>query len=264
LQSYTADPGALDIDITGAGFAPAESIAVYVSRRGAPARAELRADGSGRVLGTIPLHIAPLAAGPLQFVALGEQSHRKAIATFIVLPYVPVLHLEPAAAPPGGTIRVSGRGFAPNEAVRVRVNGRVVRQTRADAGGGLQLQPGYSIPFTAPAGRFTLTVVGELSGHSAVQRGYVLPLRPWVTASAYVVHTGERVQFDAHGFAPDEIVKVYAQRGEVGQSNAPTDGQGNAGGIGPVPVPTTTDAPAFLFVGARSGASTTVRLTRVR
>lgn len=261
LQSDAATPGALDIGIAGAGFAPAEAIEVRVSGHGGTARANLHADRSGRVFGTVQLRIAPIAAGPLQLVALGEQSHREATATFSVVPYVPVLSLTPYAAPPGGSIDVYGRGFAPHEAVRLSANGRFVAWAHADTSGALHLHPGYTIPSTARAGRLTFTATGELSKQSALQRAYVLPLRPWARASAYVVHAGDRVQFDVHGFAPGEIVKVYAGRRYVGQSSGPTDGRGNAGGLGPFAVRSGSQAPTFTFIGVRSRASTMVTVT---
>jgi hypothetical protein len=65
----------------------------------------------------------------------------------------------------------------------------------------------------------------------------VVPLRPWATASAYVVHAGDHVQFDVHGFALGEFVEAYRGSTYVGHSNGPTDGRGDADGLGPFTIP---------------------------
>jgi hypothetical protein len=91
----------------------------------------------------------------------------------------------------------------------------------------------------------------------------VLALRPWATASTYAVRVGDHVQFDAHGFAAVEPVKIYLGDSYVGQSNGPTDGEGNVGGLGPFTVPPNDPQPRYALVGARSGARAEVTLTVV-
>jgi hypothetical protein len=261
LQTYVAIPGALDIGIAGAGFAPREGIDLRVSGSGGTATAALQADSAGRVAGAVHLHIAPSASGPLHLVATGRQSGRTASATFSVVPYTPVLSLAPYAAPPGGAIDISGQGFAPHATVRLTVDNRVLAVTHAGADGSWQLRPGYIVPYTQRAGRLTLMATDELRKQSAVQHLDVLRLRPWATASTYVVHPGDRVRFDAHGFAVGEFVEAYRGSTYVSHSNRPTDKGGNATGLGPYTVPSRNPRPTYLFVSARSGARTLVTLT---
>jgi hypothetical protein len=261
LQTYVATPGALDVGVTGAGFAPREGIDLRVSGPGGTDTASLQADSAGRVTGTVHLHIAPSAAGTLHLVATGRQSRHTASATFSVVPYTPVLSLAPYAAPPGGAIDVYGQGFAPHATVRLTVDNRSLAVTHAGADGSWQLRPGYTVPYSQRAGRLTLMATDELSRQSAVQHLDVLRLRPWATASTYVVHAGDRVRFDAHGFAIGEFVEAYRGSTYVGHSNGPTDKGGNATGLGPFTVPTGNPRPTYLFVGARSGARTLVTLT---
>ena len=261
LEAYAAAPGALDIGIAGGGFARREMLDVRVTGPGGKATASLQADGAGHVAGTVHLQIAPGASGPLHLVATGRQSRRTASATFSVVPYVPVLRLVPYVTPPGGAIDIYGQGFAPHAAVRLTVDSTFLALTHTGADGSWQLHPGYTVPYSQRAGRLTLMATDELSKQSAVQHLDVLPLRPWATASAYMVHAGDQVQFDVHGFAIGEFVEVYSGSTYVGHSNGPTDKGGNAGGLGPFTVPAGSTRPTYILVGARSGARTMVRLT---
>src|SRR5256885_47690 len=83
-----------------------------------------------------------------------------------------------------------------------------VARTRADADGAIRLHVAYTVPYHARPGFVHLSVIGERSQRPAEQRLYVVPLQPWATASAYVVHPGDRVRFDVYGFAAREAVEV--------------------------------------------------------
>jgi hypothetical protein len=145
--------------------------------------------------------------------------------------------------------------------VRLTVDNTFLALTYTGADGSWQLHPGYAVPHRQRAGRLTLMATDKLSKQSAMQHLDVLPLQPWATASAYRVHAGDRVQFDLHGFAIGEFVEAYNGSTYVGHSNGPTDKGGNAGDLGPFTVPAGSPRPTYLFVGARSGARTVVRLT---
>jgi hypothetical protein len=160
-------------------------------------------------------------------------------------------------------VAVSAQGFAPQEDVRLRAGDTVLATVRATADGALQVPAVYTVPFTASAGRLPLTATGVSSGLTAGQYLDVLSVHPWVTAATYAVHRGDHVAFDAHGFAAREVVTVYSGAVLVGQSTAPTDEEGQAGGIGPLAVPAGAAHPTYTFVGTRSGAQATVTLTVV-
>src|SRR2546429_1987283 len=118
----------------------------------------------------------------------------KATATMSAAYYVPIISLEPYAARPGQSVEVQGHGFAPDEAVRLIVRRASVARTRADADGAIRLHVAYTVPYHAHPGFVRFSVIGERSQRAAEQRLYVVPLRPWATASAYVVHPGDRVR----------------------------------------------------------------------
>jgi hypothetical protein len=262
-DSNTVAAAGLDSTVTGGGFAPGERVDLRVKEDGATVTATLQADSMGRVAGTIRLRRTGATPGLLHLLATGRQSHRTATITVGVLPYVPVIYLAPYAARPGQAVAVAGQGFAPQETVRLRVGSTLLATVRAGADGALQLGAVFTVPFTAPAGRLTITATGETSRHPAGQSLDVLPLHPWVTAATYVVHSGDHVTFDAHEFAAGEVVAVYSGTTRLGQSTGPTDEEGRTVGIGPLAVPAGATHPMYTFVGTRSGARATVTLTVV-
>jgi hypothetical protein len=199
----------------------------------------------------------------LRLLATGEHSGLQATATISVVPYVATLSLAPYAALPGQPVDVSGQGYPPNVPVRLEVGGTLIQRVHTDGGGNLQIHAAFTVPYSTSAGRLEVTATST-SGHAgATQNLDVLALRPWATAATYAVHVGDHVQFDAHGFAAGEPVKVYLGDRYVGQSTGPSDGQGNAGGLGPFTVPSNDPQPGYALVGARSGAGVEVTLTVV-
>lgn len=263
LDINAAVPGSRTVPLHGGGFTSGETVDVRVDGGGSSTHAKLTADAEGGLDGSVPLQIAPGDGGTLHLLATGERSGLQATATIGVVPYVAMLSLVPYAAVPGQSVDVSGQGYPPNVPVRLQVGGKVIQTVRTDGGGNLQIHAAFTVPYTAAAGRLLITATST-SGHiGAWQNLDVLALKPWAIASTYAVRVGDRVQFDAHGFAAGEPVKVYVGDSYVGQSNGPTDGQGNAGGLGPFTVPSNDPQPTYAFVGARSGARVDVTLSVV-
>jgi hypothetical protein len=179
------------------------------------------------------------------------------------VPYTATLSLAPYAVLPGQSVDVSGQGYPPNAQVRLEVGGTVVQTVRADGGGTLQVHAAFTVPYTSGAAHLQVVATSSVGHTGATQTLDVLALQPWARASAYAVHAGDHVQFDAHGFAAGEPVKVYLGESYIGQSTSPTDGQGNVGGIGPFTVLPNDPQPTYALVGARSGARVEVSLTVV-
>lgn len=264
LGSYSTGPGTLEVSVQGGGFAPRESIDLSLQGSGGIAAASLQADSAGRVSGSARLHVTASAPATLHLVATGQQSNRRAMATIGVVPFVPVVSLSTYAAILGEAVDVSARGFAPNEAVQLAVDTRPIVLTRTGADGSLQVRSAYTVPYGARPGLLWLTASGLSSRRVAWQRLSIQPLRPWATASSYVVHAGDHIQFDAHGFADGEGLAVYDGSAYLGHSTGPTDRQGNIGGLGPFVVPSGNAHPTYTLIGARSGARVAVALTEVR
>jgi hypothetical protein len=160
-------------------------------------------------------------------------------------------------------VDVSGQGYPPNALVRLEVGGIFIKTVRTDAGGTLQVPAAFRVPYKSAAGHLDVVASSRVGHMATTQTLDVLALQPWAIASAYAVHVGDHVQFDAHGFAAGELVKVYLGGSYLGQSTSPTDGQGNVAGIGPFTVSLGDSQPSYTLVGARSGAQAAVALTVV-
>jgi hypothetical protein len=246
----------------GGGFAPGET--VDLSAQGAASvPANLAADSQGNLDGSVSLQIPPGANSSLSLVAKGEQSNQQATASIGVVPYNATLSLAPYAAWPGQSVDVSGQGYPPNAVVRLEVGGKLIKTVRTDAGGTLQVHAAFTVPYTSAGTHLEVVATSRVGQTGATQTLDVQALQPWATASSYAVRVGDHVQFDAHGFAAGELVKVYLGGSYVGQSTSPTDGQGNAGTIGPFTVPLGDPQLSYTLIGARSGGQVEVTLTVV-
>lgn len=261
LDTYTQTPGNWTLHLRGGGFAAREQVDLRSEGAAGITPAHLVADEQGGVDGSASVQIPPGAPSTLSLLAEGAQSGRQASASIGVLPYTPTLSLAPYAAWPGQSVDVSAQGFPPNVSVRLTVGGTVIRTVHADGGGTVQIHAAFTVPYRSVAGHVEVVAASTVGHLQATQTLDVLALQPWATASAYAVHAGDRVQFDAHGFAAGELVKVYLGERYLGQSASPTDGQGNAGGIGPFTVPADDPQPTYSVVGARSGTQVMVTLT---
>jgi hypothetical protein len=260
LERYVVTPGHTDIGITGGGFAPGESVDLRLEGTRARLTASLRADAGGRVAGTVQLWLAP-DSGPVRLQAVGRQSGASTTATIQVAASTAVISLVPYAARPGQAIDIQGQGFDPGEVLYLMMGAASFGHYRADADGRIDLRSCYSVPYAARPGMLSLALVGGPDQPAAAQRLYVVSLRPWATASAYVVHRDDRVQFEVHGFAAGEVVNVYAGKAYLGHSSRPTDAEGHVDAVGPFAVPAGDRFPTFTFIGARSGVRLGVRLT---
>jgi hypothetical protein len=260
LATYTVVPGSTDIGVSGGGYAPGEVVDLRLDGTGARVTASLRADTSGRVAGRAHLWVAP-DTSLVRLQVVGRRSGASATATIQVITSAAIISLVPYAARPGQSVELQGQGFNPGEAVFLMVGPISVGGYRADAGGRLDLPAAYTVPYAARPGSLDIAVVGGPSQPAAAQRLSVVPLQPWATASSYVVHRGDRVQFELHGFAAGEYVDVYAGRAHLGHSATPTDLEGHLTAVGPFTIRGGSEFPTYTFIGARSRARLRVTLT---
>jgi hypothetical protein len=258
LGAYSTGPTAWMVPVHGAGFGPAERVDFAVAEAAGTSEGSLTADSTGHLDGVVAVHFAAGAGGTLHLVATGASSRARATASFAVIPYVATIRLSPYAALPGQTVLVDGRGYMPNEALTLDAGGRNVQSARADAGGSMHAS--FTVPYTASAGRLSIAVTGAASHAGATQILDVQGLQPWAIASNYALHTGDPVQFDAHGIAPRETITVHLGSTVVGHGG-PTDDQGSAGGVGHFTAPGDDPQPTYELVGDRSGAHVGVTLT---
>ena len=209
---------------------PATTVSTIATAGHARITAVLRADAAGTVASTAHLPRAP-EGGPVKVRAVGQQRPANATVTISAVPYVPLISLVPYAARPGQSVEVQGHGFAPDDVVRLIVGRASVARARTDTDGAVRLHGAYTVPYHARPSYVRFSVVGERSRQAAEQRLYVVPLQPWATASAYVVHPGDRVRFDVYGFAAREAVEVYEGTAYRGHSTGSTDTEGHVAAI---------------------------------
>jgi hypothetical protein len=237
-----------------------KTVSALATTRHARITAVLRAHAARAVASTAHRRLAPDGV-PVTGQAVGRQSPVNATPTMSAVYYVPLISLVPYAARPGQPVEVQGHGFAPNEVVRLIVGRASVARVRADTGGAVRLHDAYTVPYHARPGYVRFSVIGERSQQAAEQRLYIVPLQPWATASAYVVHPGDRVRFEVHGFAAREVIDVYEGTVYLGHSKGSTDTEGDVAGVGPFTVSAGSQRPTYTFIGARSGARLRVTLT---
>ena len=236
------------------------TVSALATARHARITAVLRADAAGAVPSTAQRRLAP-EGGPVTGQAVGQQRPANATATMSAASYVPLISLVPYAARPGQSVEVQGHGFAPNDVVRLIVGRASVAHARTDTDGAVRLHDAYTVPYHARPGFVRFSVIGERSQQAAEQRLYIVPLGPWATASAYVVHPSDRVRFEVHGFAAHEAINVYEGTVYLGHSTGSTDTAGDVASVGPFTVSAGSQRPTFMFIGARSGARLRVTLT---
>jgi hypothetical protein len=239
---------------------PTTTVSALATARHARITAVLHADAAGAVASTAHRRLAPEGV-PVAGQVLGQRSPTNATATMSAASYVPIISLVPYAARPGQAVEVQGHGFAPHEVVHLILGRASVARSRADAGGTVRLHVAYTVPYHARPGYVRFSAIGERSQQAAGQRLYVVALGPWATASAYVVHPGDRVRFEVHGFAAHEVIDVYEGTVYLGHSKGSTDTEGDVAGVGPFTLSAGSQRPTYTFIGARSGARLRVTLT---
>jgi hypothetical protein len=264
LSLTTGRPGDT-VTLTAHGFAPGEDLAVYWGRTNGTPSATAHADGSGSV-GQTPVRVGTTATGTTNLFVVGTKSGNAAAVPFQVLGLYPTVTVKPYAAKAGQRVTFSGKGFAPGERVLVHLNsaaGRPVMSLPTDAGGSFG-GAGITVPYTLK-GQQALVVVGDQS-RASVNSGFsVLPYQPAGKLSSYNGLPGLPLKFSATGFAPNEAVHVFTDRGsgKAGTlvSAFRVDGFGNASGQGKYQIPGDGgNQQSFSLVGARSGASVDITI----
>jgi len=139
-----------ELQFTGSGYAPNETVQIYVSGVGSPVLASATADASGAI--SVLAH-APQSPyfynNPRLFLGVGQSSGKTGTANFTVKPR---LLLTPNAGATGSPATVSGFGYGPFEKVRVGWdNPRTVLGTvTTDVNG--TFYKSTAIEFTVPPG----------------------------------------------------------------------------------------------------------------
>jgi hypothetical protein len=162
--SHSAGFPGVTIDVSAAGFAPSETVALVGYSSAAPAVIGVgEADTSGNV--TIAARIPQTPLGAYGMLAYGESS-KKVVSGIIGV--VPNIVIAPTTVAIGSTISVKGDGFAADEPVYiVLLNPTTLLESSTTSVIGSFSHASVTIPSGTSAGVSTVAVVGQRSGASA-------------------------------------------------------------------------------------------------
>jgi hypothetical protein len=164
----------------------------------------------------------------------------------------------------GDTLKVTAKGFAPNETVSVYWNSMAtdpITKFTTDQGGGIGQAP-LQVPFGAQGDNYFI-FMGTKSQTPVTSMFFMLKLYPTVKLSTYSIRADNTLTYSGKGFGPNEMVMVFVNR-VAGQPLAIV--QTNAYG-------TFANAPGFnipfglkgkqtlLFLGSQSRAPASVAFT---
>jgi hypothetical protein len=244
------------ITVSGAGFTPDE--AVNFTFNGASGIiATVQADGSGNLPGTgvtIPSTTLP---GTYTLTATSASGINVATTTFTVIALV----LSPYAIEHGGSVVVSGTGFAPNEPVNIAIDGQggTLATAQTDGSGNLPATT-VNIPAFIGPGSYTLAATGASSGF--VLSNTLVILNVAITATPATIIVGGTIIVTGSGFVPGESVSISLS----GLGNPLASIQATSTGTLPgtfIIIPATLSPGSYTLAatGASGYSATTIALT---
>jgi hypothetical protein len=258
LGEQVGQPG-VNVTVGLHGFAPQETINVYWNTLSGTPLTTFQADGGGGV-GQGHLQVPIGAVGNNTFLFVGAKSQSVVAANFLVLQLYPTVKLSSYALKADNLLSFTAKGFGPSERVFVflnNMNTQPLGVVSADSNGTVHNVPAFVVPYLLK-GKQTLIFMGEQSRAEDAVTFTVLPYSPIVEPSTYGGFPGTTITFYASGFAPNEIVHVYAghTKGTMGTMVGcfQTNGRGQAGAVGAYLIPGNAQgALGFALVGEKSG-----------
>lgn len=258
------------VTVSGAGFAPGETVELYFTAVAA-VKTPAVATAQGLLPSTsvaIPYALAP---GSHHLIAVGVTSKRSYTVLVTVVALAPRLTLGRAEAAAGQTETLTGSGFGSHEEVVLTLNGvRLVTVPAAVVTTGGAFSASFVVPTTLKTGANTIGAIGVESraATTAPIIGAAVPPTPAPVKAAIAVvpstaYRGGVVTVSGAGFAPNEQVRIYftAVATIVTPATANANGLLAATSI-PVPYVLTAGTHHLTAVGTTSKRSSTV-LVRV-
>jgi hypothetical protein len=179
MTTYSGPPGT-GTSFDGSGFAPGETVKVYVQGQ-EQAVATIKADTQGGFTDAGAYQIPRNAnGGNLGFILVGESSGARLSQQFSVIRIQPFLGLNQHAGQPGTVIRFQGLGFAAGENVTIYVGNREgpkAATATADSEGRFERSGSFTVPADAKQ-EVSFTAIGDESGAEATVRFQVVVPTP--------------------------------------------------------------------------------------
>ena len=244
-DQYYVLPGT-PVVVTGAGFAPGETVDVTMGSVSATTAAD-------KMGSTSPVSLTvPFGLKDATVTLKGETSLATATLALTLAPFNPQVSLDTYYTQPGTTIKVNTSGFAPGETVTATL-GTASGTAVVDSLGNV---PAISLTVPFKLLDTTVTVTGGTSKASASTSLTLAPFAAQVSPSTYWAARGTSVDFSGTGFVPGETVAVT--RNKTALTTVTADAKGAISILGDVlPFGTSAD---YTFTGAQSGASSSLSI----
>ncbi len=271
VQVDKPDPHPLEkVGMIAGGFEPGDHVRIHLrdAMEQDQLLAESDADPAGNMAWT-EVEVPVLPAGEYKLVMQGEKTEKAAEYTIHLQPFPTNVELTSYYGPPGATTSLTGQGFAPNETVRIYLEGYgdPVSTIVADQWGNFYWDGGFEIPYDLPEGKVTVTAVGDVSQTPKTLDYAVLGIKPWGGFSDYAGAPGTVISFNGGGFAGGEDLQVSMTTGCASAPvlQFPSDGNGNFYNTELVQIPMSAAGKiVFIFQGQRSGGQTSATFEVIR
>ncbi len=261
LHVYAIGPGG-SIGFDGHDFAPNEDVTVFLDEMGGTPLTTAQADESGNFTVSKAYTAKPSDVGRHRIIFTGALTTGDIRVAFDVTPFTPAFHLTTYSGPTGTETSFNGYGFAPNETIRVLMQGQEqpVATIQADQNGSFEDAGRFMIPRDANGGNLGLMLVGEASGVRLTQEFSVVRIQPFLGLDTYAGPPGTLVHFRGLGFAAEETVVVHLINREgplVAKFVTDKEGRFERAGTYSIPGDATQDV-RFMAIGQSSRSEASV------
>jgi large repetitive protein len=208
----TANTPGSSIGISGAGFAPNETVDLFFDTSAA---GSAKADSKG-AFGKTAVTIPQVAANTYLIHAKGASSGAEALGYFYVGGFYPTASPDNYFLMPGQLLTFSGSGFAPGETVTLYQgqSQTPLASIKADSTGSFSNAGGITVPASTPGGILNFTLKSNTTNVSVPLLVTIGSFTSLVTPDNYFVQPGQSVKFYGTGFAPNETIQVYQGQGQ--------------------------------------------------
>ncbi len=173
VSDYAPLPG-MRVTFNGAGFGPNEPVELRMDRPDGPVLAVAQTNARGGLAGLGPYRLPYGLSGVHAFILRGVDSRVVTTVTLTVMPFWASVQPSTYAAGPGTTLTFYGKGFAPDEIVRVFLGrtatrpGTEVAALRTTPTGRLIGSSGsYTLPGNIRGSTVAFALIGDISGAQA-------------------------------------------------------------------------------------------------
>ncbi len=256
------------VSVLGSEFDPKSFIDFVIKQKmGAAGKiiGSVQADKTGS-FSNVPITI-PASEPYGDFYIVAQQRHSEKTATsmgFLQNGGVATVKLSTIVGKVGDTIKVTAKGFAPDEQVHVYWNSMAtdpIATLTTDQGGGIG-QAAIQVPFGAQGDNYFI-FMGVKSQTPVTSQFFMLKLYPTVKLSTYSIRADNTLTYSGKGFGPNEMVMVFVNQAEgqplaIVQTNAYGSFANAPGFLIPFGL---KGKQTLLFLGSQSRASGSVAFT---